>query len=50
MNLTRLLYHAARMSAWARAGAKLAHGNAKPLLRRVRNKMIFKAIGPWLRK
>jgi hypothetical protein len=50
MNLTSLLFKAARLSAWTRAISKLAGGNAKPLLRRVRNKALFRVIGPILRK
>lgn len=51
MGLTSILYSAARMSAWARAVTKLAQGNPRPMVRRIRNRYIMsKMIGPLLRK
>jgi hypothetical protein len=48
--MTSYLYRLARAAAWGRAIGKLASGNPLPLARRVRNKFIFRALGPWLRK
>jgi hypothetical protein len=49
-SITASLYGIARMSAWARAGEKLAAGNPKPLVRRVRNGFILGQLGRILRK
>ncbi len=43
------LYSLARAAAWGRAGVKLAQGNPRPLLRRARNRMVYKAVGRFLR-
>jgi hypothetical protein len=49
-SITASLYGLARISAWARAGEKLAEGNPKPLVRRVRNRYILGQLGRILRK
>jgi hypothetical protein len=49
-SITASLYGLARISAWMRAGEKLAEGNPKPLVRRVRNRYILGQLGRILRK
>lgn len=47
--LVSFLYALARGAAWGRAGVRLAQGNPRPLLRRARNRMIYRAVGRFLR-
>jgi hypothetical protein len=49
-SITTSLFGLARISAWARAAGKLAEGNPKPLVRRVRNRYILGQLGRILRK
>jgi hypothetical protein len=45
-----ILYRIARAAAWGRAIGKLAAGNPRPLVRRVRNRYVYRAVGSALRK
>jgi len=47
--MVSLLYRIARAAAWGRAIGKLASGNARPVAKRVRNRVYFKAFGRFFR-
>jgi hypothetical protein len=47
--MVSLLYRIARAAAWGRAIGKLAAGNPKPIGKRLRNKLYFKAFGRFLK-
>lgn len=47
--LTRVLYHAARLSNKARIAGQLLRGNPTPLLRHERNRLLFRIFGRFLR-
>ena len=47
--LTRFLYHAARVANKARIAGQLLRGNARPLARYGRNRLYFRLFGRFLR-
>lgn len=47
--MTSFLYRIARLFAWGRAVSRAAQGHPQALVKRVRNKMVYRAVGRLLR-